>query len=1407
MTHLFKGFCRHAAKPIAITALFFCPLLPETRVFAQWSTNSTVNNSISTAANNQWYPAITSDGAGGAIITWHDERNGSSSTSIYAQRIDAAGVVQWAANGVAICTAPGGRTVPSITSDGSGGAYITWQDGRAGFNNSDIYAQHINAAGLVLWTLDGIAVSTAPSRQQAPTIASDGTGGVLIAWEDVSGGSNGIYAQRINAAGLIQWLPAATGVKVSSTGRIPDIVSDGAGGAIISWGTFGVHAQHINAAGVAQWIPTASGVQITAFACLTCNSFPALTSDGFGGAIITWFDGRNGVTDKIFAQRINAGGVVQWATNGVAVTNVPGFEQLDPTIVSDGAGGAIIAWHDDRGGNAGYDVYAQRITGNGAVQWTNSGTAISTAAFDQWHTSIVSDGRGGAVITWEDDRSNGQGIQDIYAQRVNAAGLVQWSAGGVAISTAANQQLLNGRYISPPYRPNIVSNRAGCAIITWCDFRNGVNSDIYAQQINASGNLGGTCTSCLPISLNPAAGALPAAAINTPYSQSFTATGGCASSFTFSLTSGALPIGLTLGANGDLSGAAPQPGNFTFSVTATDSCGCSQSETYTLSVDCPTVPLSVFNTGVANDGSLLPNGTTDPHYVLLNTSPVFPNSLVLLPNQTSGYVANNASSQWLAPNVNVPNSPVGFYSYRTTFNLACDPSTAVISGQWATDNEAEIFLNGIGTGIITGPNDFAVFTPFVITAGFVPGVNTLDFRVRNRAGGVGLPTRTGLRVEMSGTVKCCPACAVRPAGMVGWWPLDETSGAVVDDIAGFNNQGVPKPGGLLGSTGGPAPTVGKVNGALYFAGPYVEVPPQMELDFGAGDFSIDAWVRPVDCSHGGGGVRSPIVDKFDGTTGFSFYLDQPTVGLANLYLNINGLTFVSSGTIPTLGSATWSHVAVTIARPASATAVGTFFINGVAAGTFTPPPGSVTNALPMWIGNTRIAGGSCEIAIDEIELFNRALDKTEVNTIFDAGSMGKCKPTPGTGTIIIRKSTVGRDATFAYTTGTGLSAFSITTSGRSGSQTFSNIAPGPRTVTESQPPTGWMFTNLTCSDPDSGTAVSGKTANIDLDAGETVTCIYTNTICPDITLDPAASALPAPAINTPYSQTFSATGGCSSSFNYSVTSGALPNGLTLGADGVLTGTPTKPGTYDFTVTATDACGCSKSQTYTLTANVRRGDFPFTEGMNEVCIWGGGGGGYNFQTLIDGPIAGVPFYTFTPGNTRGGFSTIGLCYGRVLFANDKFAFKYTFNAIPVAVLSYREFNPVFGDFGFPVSFSETRRNVYGAGLSPIGFQLYFRPQSRVKPFLSTSAGFISFTDPVPPLNGARFNFTYDFGGGVQVFRNSRRAFTFGYKYQRISNSGGALNNPSFGGNIFYFGYSIFKAPRIAQGSDLELKRRK
>jgi hypothetical protein len=161
------------------------------------------------------------------------------------------------------------------------------------------------------------------------------------------------------------------------------------------------------------------------------------------------------------------------------------------------------------------------------------------------------------------------------------------------------------------------------------------------------------------------------------------------------------------------------------------------------------VPISLFNTGLAEGGSV------DPNYSLIQSPYPYlgPNAIVANP-PAGAWVPNTVTSKWISPSANQSQSDGGNangnYTYRTTFDLTgLDPGSASITGQWATDNGGIILINGSSTGQTTGIEAFGGFTPFSISTGFIAGLNMLDFVVNNYPGPTFNPT--GLRVEMSGT--------------------------------------------------------------------------------------------------------------------------------------------------------------------------------------------------------------------------------------------------------------------------------------------------------------------------------------------------------------------------------------------------------------------------------------------------------------------------------------------------------------------------------------------------------------------------------------------------------------------------------------------------------------------------------
>jgi hypothetical protein len=326
-------------------------------------------------------------------------------------------------------------------------------------------------------------------------------GGTVSAFTDVNGvahfcicGSNAtpscmaeiimgtVDAGRFPVQSCESWF--SNGVSISGAGAdqtFPTIVGDGTGGAIIAWqdhrsGTdYDIYAQHVLASGVVDpaW-PTNGRALCTA--SLDQRS-PVIASDTLGGAIVAWDDSRSGNHD-IYAQHVRSNGTVDgsWPADGRALCVAAGNQQF-PAIVEDGRGGAIVTWDDLRGGN--HDVYAQNVLNSGVVAWALDGIAVGAATGDQEHPSITTDYAYGALIAWEDLRSGTS--YDVYAQHLNSLGNVVsgWPANGRALCTASGNQRSTA----------IASDYLQGAIVTWQDRRNGSNNDIYAQHVTASGQV------------------------------------------------------------------------------------------------------------------------------------------------------------------------------------------------------------------------------------------------------------------------------------------------------------------------------------------------------------------------------------------------------------------------------------------------------------------------------------------------------------------------------------------------------------------------------------------------------------------------------------------------------------------------------------------------------------------------------------------------------------------------------------------------------------------------------------------------------------------------------------------------------------------------------------------------------
>jgi hypothetical protein len=436
---------------------------------------------ICSMEGGRWATTLVPDGVGGAIIAWQDSRisHSRSYSQIYVERVTANGSILWTLNGIALYELSLQGT-PQVISDDAGGAIVAWSDYRS--LSSDIYAQRIDGSGSARWSAGGVAVCTASACQYYLRLVSDGLGGAIMSWQDCRLGSWDVYIQRVDEAGSPLW--TADGIPIFThtvCPSHPQLISDGSGAAIITWQQptganydVGIYAQKVDAAGSLEWAP--GGIIIATIT--TDGSSPIVPSwiapDGSGGAIVVWPDWRNGGWD-IYAQRVDAGGSLLWATNGVAVSSAAGTQE-EPRIIADGSG-AVVAWQDFRNGKC--DLYAQKIDFNGYMQWTEDGIVVCAADSSRELSGLISDGSGGAILVWVDERN---GSMDIFAQCVNAAGSVMWTVDGVPVCAASSHQ----------YECALASDDQGGAIIAWTDERNissvpGGMLEIYAQRITAAG--------------------------------------------------------------------------------------------------------------------------------------------------------------------------------------------------------------------------------------------------------------------------------------------------------------------------------------------------------------------------------------------------------------------------------------------------------------------------------------------------------------------------------------------------------------------------------------------------------------------------------------------------------------------------------------------------------------------------------------------------------------------------------------------------------------------------------------------------------------------------------------------------------------------------------------------------------
>ena len=407
-----------------------------------------------------------------SIIIWEDTRNPVLGRQIFMQVLNNDGSLGLQVNGKAI-TEPTGSdqeypdAVVHYTVDG---AVIVWQENRADY--TQIYAQAVDINGNFLWSNTGIPVGTFLAEQQGAKLSveyiSPDTQNYYVGWSDLRDNWNyGIYAQSIRN-GELQW--ANEGVKIADLDW-DDFLTDIVGRFFI-WqnecsSNYNIYAKLVDENGNTAPGWSDDGLLVCGASGHQKNAKGVLTPLGL---LIVWEDLRNGNMD-IYGQIITYSGETLWQNDGIPLIDLSNDQGASDFIYD---GYIYNVWQDFRNGNDN-DVFIQKYDSTGTELWTPDGVAITNKPDDQSCPCLVKIGDN-ILILWKDDSS---GNSDIYAQKLDLDGQLQWATDGLLVCDAIKKQT----------DPKAVKDNCGNAIVIWEDTRSSGKTDIYnifAQKLQVS---------------------------------------------------------------------------------------------------------------------------------------------------------------------------------------------------------------------------------------------------------------------------------------------------------------------------------------------------------------------------------------------------------------------------------------------------------------------------------------------------------------------------------------------------------------------------------------------------------------------------------------------------------------------------------------------------------------------------------------------------------------------------------------------------------------------------------------------------------------------------------------------------------------------------------------------------------
>ncbi len=449
---------------------------------ATWPADPTINVLVSGTTAYEWLPVVATDGLGGMYVAWVDDRDGVLRARV--QHVSATGeLLWWPPSGVPLTNLVARQDVPRLLADGSGGVIVAWSDRRAS-PWARLYGQRLSAAGTRLWGVDGALLAQDTLSLEPLALVPNGSGGALIA----TYGRNALSPYlpelsvlAVNPNGAPAW--SASPVRLRSAGvgfGYNAMVSpDGGGGALFAWhdhvdGHLDVFVQRVSDSGAQPW--GTAPLRVAPYG--TSRFSPSIVADGAGGALVEW---HNMGPYHVLAQRLGPDGTRLWDSTGVVLWAQT--ETAGDTLVADGAGGAYAV-------HGRYLATVRHLRADGTLDWNGDSLIVNrTSSLLGVMVSAPSPNAGGGpadlLLAWAQQATPALWMpQQIRAQRVTPLGAFAWADTGAVVSSGPGERSV----------PAIVADGGGGLLAAWSDRRNGVDPDLYAQRVATDGTLRTTGT-------------------------------------------------------------------------------------------------------------------------------------------------------------------------------------------------------------------------------------------------------------------------------------------------------------------------------------------------------------------------------------------------------------------------------------------------------------------------------------------------------------------------------------------------------------------------------------------------------------------------------------------------------------------------------------------------------------------------------------------------------------------------------------------------------------------------------------------------------------------------------------------------------------------------------------------------